>query len=147
MNPIYYSPKVLLGIGASAAFVVFMVSPAALAQIGQPPPTDCNDYQRNIVRGTGDAEDLEGTEGRDVILGRGGDDTMDGAGCNDILLGGSGDDEISGGDDSDKVLGQGGDDTLTGGSGRDILVCGSGEDTVTDFNPYEGDIQAGCENV
>ena len=34
-----------------------------------------------------------------------------------------------------------------GGKGRDIFLCGPGYDIILDFNPAEGDIQAGCENV
>ena len=88
--------------------------------------------------GTGNADELEGSEdndsifslgGDDIIKAAGGDDTVDGGAGADKLTGGPGDDEIRGGTDDDELDGSDGSDRLEGGLGKDKLTGGLGRNT------------------
>lgn len=77
----------------------------------------------------------------------------------DIIISGKGDDFNSADIDesfnfntfnipgNDLIISGEGNDINIGGHGRDIFLCGPGYDIILDFNPEEGDIQAGCENI
>jgi Ca2+-binding RTX toxin-like protein len=68
------------------------------------------------IRGTDNADTLNGSSGNDDMDGRGGDDALNGNGGNDTLIGGLG------------------NDTLNGGSGADtyLYTSGDGSDTISD---------------
>lgn len=92
-----------------------------------------------------DANDIDGSDGRDVIdLGRG-NDSFDGGAGRDKAFGGAGRDDLSGGAGRDRLFGGAGRDELTGGNGNDTMRGGAGRDTfvfdrrdgtdkITDFN-------------
>jgi predicted extracellular nuclease len=90
----------------------------------------CNGLSPTI-RGTGDADRLTGTRGRDVILGLGGADTITGGNGDDVICGGAGNDTVSGGNGADIELGGFGDDLLEGDRGDDTLIGGPGRDTLS----------------
>ncbi|MEQ9696043.1 calcium-binding protein, partial [Shimia sp. SDUM112013] len=112
-------------------------------------PTDGDDY----LRGTPNADTIDGGIGNDSILGltendsltgdvgndtlRGGDgaDTLLGGAGNDLLEGGTsnldGNDILRGGGGNDYIYGGFGDDSLQGDGGADTLSGGAGHDTVT----------------
>ena len=81
------------------------------------------------IRGTGEADDLQGTDADDVICAVGGDDFVRAGLGNDLVIGGKGNDALEGQDGEDVVLGEGGDDVLGGGAGYDVLDGGEGTDT------------------
>jgi Tol biopolymer transport system component len=81
------------------------------------------------VLGTGEADDMAGTDGDDVICARGGDDVVRAGFGDDLVIGGNGNDALEGQDGEDVVLGEGGSDTLDGGAGYDVLDGGAGTDT------------------
>ena len=101
------------------------------------------------ILGTGQPEELGGTEDGDVIVGKGGADLIFGHGGDDVICGGKVGDEIHGGDGNDwirgglgadTIFGDDGDDTmfgdekndtLDGGSGNDKAVGGDGNDDCT----------------
>jgi Ca2+-binding RTX toxin-like protein len=80
------------------------------------------------ISGTGEADVLRGTSGRDVICAGGGDDRIAGLGGKDLLRGGAGDDRLVGGSSNDRLFGQGGADVLRGSGGSDRLVGGASDD-------------------
>jgi len=80
------------------------------------------------ILGTGGADKLEGTSGKDVIKGGGGKDKIDGKGGKDTICGDGGDDTLEGGDGKDKLNGGGSDDLLKGGNGKDNCNGGDGHD-------------------
>lgn len=91
------------------------------------------------LRGTDQAERIEGGDGDDTISGQGGsdtliggegEDTLEGGDRQDILFGGEGDDSLSGDRDADFLVGNAGDDTLDGGNWDDILAGGAGKDLL-----------------
>ncbi|WDE02581.1 calcium-binding protein [Thalassomonas actiniarum] len=87
-----------------------------------------------LLRGTEQADNLNGGDGDDIINGLGGDDRLYGAGGDDILHGGSGNDTLSGGNDNDTLIGGTGNDKLNGMSGDDIyrFELGDGHDIILD---------------
>jgi Tol biopolymer transport system component len=68
------------------------------------------------IRGSGEADVLNGTPYRDIIAGLPGDDELSGSGGQDRLIGGLGDDTLLGGDGADLIEGGYGADLLTGGA-------------------------------
>ncbi|MFC1456807.1 calcium-binding protein [Microvirga arabica] len=82
----------------------------------------------NVLRGTGNDDNLQGRGGNDDLYGRAGDDYLSGGSGRDELYGGSGDDYLDGGSGHDKLYGNSGTDHLVGGSGNDELSGGSGHD-------------------
>jgi hypothetical protein len=68
------------------------------------------------IRGTDEADVLDGTAWRDIITALAGDDELSGGGGEDRLLGGPGGDTLLGGDLADR---------LEGGYGADLLIGGS----------------------
>jgi Ca2+-binding RTX toxin-like protein len=94
---------------------------------------------KNVLRG-GDANDkLTGGNNRDVIYGDAGDDTIFAKGGKNVVRGGDGNDVINGGDDSetldggagnDSILANGGNDSVVGRDGNDTLVGGDGNDVL-----------------
>ncbi|NJO78005.1 MAG: calcium-binding protein [Cyanobacteria bacterium RM1_2_2] len=89
------------------------------------------------IRGTNQADTLNGTGGSDVISGLqrgdtlkggGGDDEISGDNGNDLLLGQAGDDSLAGGNNNDTLNGGVGDDFLEAGNGNDVLIGGKGAD-------------------
>ncbi len=110
-------------------------------------PTCCPDGT-NVILGTSNDDNLNGTPGSDCILGLNaqdtingnggvdyisggeGDDILDGGSGDDIVSGGSGQDRLSGGDGNDILLGHGGDDLLYGNVGDDTLYGGQGQDQL-----------------
>lgn len=96
----------------------------------------CAGMAATIV-GTGGADVLTGTPGRDVIKARGGNDVIRGVqgkdvvcagGGSDTIKGGGGNDRLKGGTGRDVLRGGGGDDRLLGGPGRDRCRGGAGQD-------------------
>ncbi len=85
----------------------------------------CDGRPATIV-GTGKADRLRGTPGRDVIVGGAGADRIVALGKGDIVCGGAGADHLAGGAGRDLLIGGAGNDHLAGGSGRDKCVGGSG---------------------
>ncbi|KUP94998.1 LamG-like jellyroll fold domain-containing protein [Tritonibacter horizontis] len=67
----------------------------------------------NRLRGSGEADGLNGGGGDDKVLGRGGSDVLQGGYGNDVVVGGGGRDVLDGGH---------GEDTLRGGGGDDLLI-------------------------
>ena len=101
------------------------------------------------LRGTLEANLVEGRSNVDYIFGRRGDDTLDGGIGDDVLfgregadllLGGLGDDYLNGGAHSDRLEGGDGDDRLRGGTHRDTFVFSKGLDVVEDFSFVHNDI-------
>ena len=84
----------------------------------------------NLVEGSNDNDNLNGTEGNDYIDGKNGKDTLTGLGGDDLMLGGNDKDTIDGGT---------GDDELWGEEGNDVFIYGSGyeKDKIFDFEPGE----------
>jgi Ca2+-binding RTX toxin-like protein len=85
---------------------------------------------RCTISGTGAADHLRGTAGRDVICAGGGGDQVAALGGNDYVLAGAGDDRVDGGPGADELLGDVGDDHLTGGTGPDGLYGERGRDRL-----------------
>ena len=83
------------------------------------------------ITGTGGADRLRGTSGRDVICAGGGDDRVDGGRGDDVIFGDGGDDRLDGEDGDDTLYGDDGDDRLDGGDGEDVLAGGAGDDELT----------------
>jgi Ca2+-binding RTX toxin-like protein len=100
------------------------------------------------IRGTDEAEVLNGTAWRDIITALAGDDELSGNGGEDRLIGGAGDDTLLGGDMADRLEGGYGadllvggafkqdiytqvDDRLLGGPGPDDLRGGPGRDSLS----------------
>ncbi|MEM8503704.1 MAG: alkaline phosphatase [Cyanobacteria bacterium P01_D01_bin.1] len=116
------------------------------------------DVAATRLRGTGEDDELVGTEldetlnglgGNDLIAGGLGNDTIDGAdgddvirgdnnsrsaggmvGGDDILFGGAGNDRIGGKGGNDQLFGEEGDDALYGDAGDDLLRGGLGNDQL-----------------
>lgn len=82
----------------------------------------------DVLRGTGNDDNLQGRGGHDDLYGRGGDDYLSGGSGRDELYGGSGDDYLDGGSGHDELFGNAGNDHLVGGSGNDELSGGTGHD-------------------
>ena len=76
----------------------------------------------DILKGSGEANDLWGYHGDDILDGRAGQDR---------LFGGAGNDKLLGGVDDDDLFGDAGNDYLEGGHGADILDGGAGIDTLS----------------
>lgn len=86
---------------------------------------------RSVIRGTGAADDMEGTLGRDVIRGLGGADRVSAGSGADRLFGGKGPDRLDGGAGRDRIKGGAGADTLIGGGRADQLKGGAGDDRLS----------------
>ena len=93
--------------------------------------------QGEHLRGTNDADTINGNGGNDRIFGREGDDVLNGGQGNDRIFGASGNDTISGVQGNDWLNGGAGDDTISGdanGTGDltsfDRIFGGSGNDTL-----------------
>ena len=88
-----------------------------------------------------DVEDLVGGDGRDVLIGSGAANDFEGGIGNDRLVGGGGQDGLFGDEGNDLLSGGGAIDSLSGGAGKDRLrsrdrkrdevFCGSSTDSVT----------------
>lgn len=111
---------------------------------------DTTSFNRRLIRGTAEVDNLTGTSGDDYINGFKGDDTLKGLSSDDLLRGGTGNetlfsgkgrDLLLGGYGSDTLFGQKGSDLLTGGRGSDLFVLSTnqGTDTITDFNLSQQD--------
>lgn len=96
------------------------------------------------IRGTDQADWLNGSNGNNMFEGGAGDDTLNGNGGDDVLWAGFGNDTVLGGKGNDELVGGRGDDALDGGTGKDTvnysldggwrgislnLAMGSAEDT------------------
>jgi Ca2+-binding RTX toxin-like protein len=94
--------------------------------------------------GTGQDDQIFGSEGPDVILARAGDDTVEGGGGDDEFSGGRGNDTINAGEGKDQVRsGRGSDRLFTAGDGEaDTLNCGAGFD---EFDADSVDEAVNCE--
>lgn len=88
------------------------------------------DTNRNVISGTGNAEELVGTNGANEINAGAANDVVFGLGGQDLVRGGGGNDAIDAMDDADVVFGGLGNDELRGGNGGDVLLGGSGNDIV-----------------
>jgi Ca2+-binding RTX toxin-like protein len=83
-----------------------------------------------VIKGTSNADAINGHYGNDSLSGGSGDDYLFGESGDDSLYGESGNDVLRGGDGSDSLFGNSGSDELAGGLGNDILVGGSGDDIL-----------------
>ncbi len=92
-----------------------------------------------VVRGSTQADRIDGLDGddliwggagRDTLLGSEGRDELYGEAGNDLLQGAWGDDLLDGGDDHDNLQGGDGRDTLMGGTGKDTLDGGADADLL-----------------
>jgi len=110
-----------------------------------PATGSCSGKPATLV-GTGAAEKLKGTPGRDVIAALGGADTVNGRGGRDLICGGAGRDRLKGGGGNDKLLGQAGRDSLFGGGGKDLLNAGAGQKELCSGGGGR-DKAKGCESV
>jgi|GEM_PF-6427477 Ca2+-binding RTX toxin-like protein len=115
-------------------------SPPGITLIGTP--------GNDVLRGTDNADRIEGRAGNDRIFGEGSDDVLSGGAGDDRLFGGRrddfmlggpgrdrlfgnrGDDQLFGGTGPDELRGEAGDDLLEGGAGRDSLFGGNGNDRL-----------------
>lgn len=93
---------------------------------------------QQLVRGTGDDDELYGTSGADILQGLGGEDSLEGLGGDDQLEGGMGDDALDGGTGNDTLDGKAGRDTLNGGAGLDTFrfstaPAATNADRIADF--------------
>ncbi|WP_293154107.1 MULTISPECIES: calcium-binding protein [unclassified Microcoleus] len=84
----------------------------------------------DFVRGSEDAEAINGNAGSDVLIGGFGNDTLWGGQDSDILYGEQGNDSINGNQGADVVYGGTGNDFIRGGQGNDALVGDSGDDIL-----------------
>lgn len=82
------------------------------------------------LRGTLDANLMDGGDGDDRILAFAGNDTLIGGLGEDTLNGGEGDDSLEGGDGDDRIFAEAGNDTLEGGAGNDLLEGKIGDDRI-----------------
>ncbi len=87
------------------------------------------------IRGTDNADTIDGTAANDELRGDGGDDILNGFAGADLLRGDKGSDTLNGGDGNDRLRGDAGNDMLTGGAGADRFIFSDrgGSDTITDF--------------
>jgi serralysin len=84
----------------------------------------------DFVRGSEDAEAINGNAGSDVLIGGFGNDTLWGGQDYDILYGEQGNDLINGNQGADVVYGGTGNDFIRGGQGNDALLGDSGNDIL-----------------
>jgi len=84
-----------------------------------------------VTRGTGGANNLNGSNGSDYILAGAGNDNINGNGGYDVLFGEGGNDQINGGSLTDWIEGGTGNDVINGNGGGDILQGGDGNDRIT----------------
>ncbi len=84
----------------------------------------------DMVKGTAEADFIEGGKGKDIIKGMAGNDTIDGGPGNDTIDGGPDDDTIDGGPGNDTIDGGDNDDELIGGSGNNALDGGAGDEDI-----------------
>jgi serralysin len=84
----------------------------------------------DFVRGSEDAEVINGNAGSDVLIGGFGNDTIRGGQDYDILYGEQGNDLLNGNQGDDVAYGGTGNDFLRGGQGNDALVGDSGDDIL-----------------
>lgn len=98
-------------------------------------PTNGDD----TLRGSGDADSIDGLAGNDQIYGLGGDDTLTGGKGVDTIYGGFGNDlivdyvgasEFHAGDGNDTLKSGRGADTLYGDAGADNIDAGAGNDFI-----------------
>jgi Ca2+-binding RTX toxin-like protein len=114
------------------------------------------DARRNVLKGFGGIDRLDGRDGDDdviggtepdVLLGGPGDDLVKGQAHDDLLDGGDGKDVLRGGPGTDELIGGAGDDRLYGGLKRDtaadadVLRGQAGEDLC-----WWGTVFDGCED-
>lgn len=85
---------------------------------------------RDFVYGGGGDDDIRLLDGQDFGNGGSGNDFVSGDADNDLVMGGSGDDIVVGGTAHDVLFGDAGHDKLLGGTGDDISSGGRGQDTV-----------------
>lgn len=91
---------------------------------------DGDESAENEIRGTPEADTLDGTDGDDIILGFDGNDTINtGAGTN-FVNAGLGDDQVFGGPNRDEIELRGGNDFANAGSGNDLVLGGEGNDDI-----------------
>ena len=115
---------------------------------------------RDVVWGSGAAEEIRARGGEDAVSARAGDDTARGGDRADVLFGGLGDDHLLGGRGADDIDdGEGGDaDGVRGGDGNDLVIvldgdsqdqvdCGGGADDIVYADPGDGYDTSSCEEV
>jgi hypothetical protein len=99
----------------------------------------------NRMTGTGNSDNLKGTNGGDRILGYAGDDVVRSRGSFDCLKGNKGDDRLFPGLAGDIVQAGPGDDFTNARDGkRDKVNCGAGDDVV---KVDQFDVARNCEQV
>jgi len=98
---------------------------------GTPLPTDPRDASHDqILTGTDQKDQFDGSIGNDHMSGGNGDDTLNGGEGDDDLIGGTGNDIIAGGAGLDVISGDAGSDKLGGGADDDMISGGEGKDAI-----------------
>lgn len=87
--------------------------------------------EAEYLQGNGGNDRMDGGGGNDCVDGGEGNDKMDGGGENDIMTGGNGNDDMDGGTGNDVLYGDAGNDKMEGSTGNDELIGGEGQDTMT----------------
>jgi Tol biopolymer transport system component len=121
-----------IGVGNLDLWVMNADGTGATRLTDDPAPDLSPDWQpvpTCTIRGSGEADALQGTDGDDVICGVGGADAISAGGGRDLVFGGKGDDVLEGQDGNDVLEGDAGNDRLEGGSGYDVLDGGPGADS------------------
>jgi hypothetical protein len=97
----------------------------------------CGTEGDDSLRGTAEAEYIEGLKGNDTLEGLGGDDYLYGSDSYLYDPGERGNDTLLGGTGYDHLYGEQGNDTLNGGPGPDWyhFEQGWGKDTIVDSTP------------
>jgi Ca2+-binding RTX toxin-like protein len=102
-------------------------------------PTIVGTPNRDVIKGTADADVIMSLDGNDVVYGYGGNDVLCTGDGNDVVYGGDGDDTIVdttglnrlfGEDGNDVIIGGNEHDVIDGGYGNDIIYGGDGDDTL-----------------
>lgn len=118
MGSIQQRSRLTAVIALTAAAVSLSIGAVAGPSAGSAAPT-CRGLTATIV-GNANANDIDGTSGRDVIVGRGGNDDIEGKGGNDVICGNRGADDIEGDRGDDRLYGGRGHDEAEGGRGDDL---------------------------
>lgn len=103
----------------------------------EPPPETCDPptqvgtpaSDKNLF-GTGEADKIQGLDGRDHIDGLGASDELCGNERSDFVYGRAGADELVGNQGNDRLHGNEGNDVITGGPGHDAIISGPGQDEI-----------------
>lgn len=97
----------------------------------------------DTIKGSSDAEIMNGNQGKDFVYGGGGDDTLYGGKDGDGVFGDEGNDNVNGNLGDDLVFGGAGDDIVRGGKGSDLVFGDLLADNTGKAGPGGNDILIG----